>query len=274
MSPAPRYSPPEAPERSSRVWRFIETPPAPGAYNMALDEALMDSVRGGGAPVLRIYGWDPSCVSLGRNQPARGRYDAAALRKAGIDVVRRATGGRAVLHDAELTYAVVAPAREFASARRAYREINAVLVRSLERLGAPASLHAGAPGERAPVPSTAPCFSEPVGGEVVAGGRKLMGSAQVCLGSVILQHGSLPLRRSRALPDLPPGLAADLDGHPAFLAEVLGALPDWRSLVESILMDWRAEIGAWERWEMDAALSGLVAALEERYRSDEWTWRL
>ena len=85
-------------------WRLIDTAPAPGAWNMAVDEALMERVRGGGAPVLRFYRWEPACLSLGRNQPATGAYDAAAIAARGVDVVRRPTGGRAVLHHRELTY--------------------------------------------------------------------------------------------------------------------------------------------------------------------------
>jgi lipoyl(octanoyl) transferase len=76
----------------------LDTGPAPGAWNMAVDAALMDAVREGTPPVLRFYRWEPACLSLGRNQPARGHYDADALRAEGVDVVRRPTGGRAVLH--------------------------------------------------------------------------------------------------------------------------------------------------------------------------------
>jgi lipoyl(octanoyl) transferase len=92
-------------------WRLLDTPPAPGAWNMAVDEALAESVRAGGAPVLRFYRWSPACLSLGRNQPADG-YDRDRIRRRGVEVVRRPTGGRAVLHHRELTYSVaVARAR-------------------------------------------------------------------------------------------------------------------------------------------------------------------
>ena len=84
------------------AWRLLDTPPAPGAWNMAVDEALADSVREGGAPVLRVYRWAPPCLSLGRNQPTDG-YDRDEIRRRGLEVVRRPTGGRAVLHHRELT---------------------------------------------------------------------------------------------------------------------------------------------------------------------------
>src|SRR3954451_18997918 len=101
-------------------WRMIDTPPAPGAWNMAVDEALAASVADGGVPVLRFYRWEPACLSLGRNQPARGRYDLAALAAAGVDVVRRPTGGRAVLHRRELTYSAAAPVALLGPPRHAY----------------------------------------------------------------------------------------------------------------------------------------------------------
>ena len=94
------HSHPAAAERDR--WRLLDTPPAPGAWNMAVDEALADSVRAGGPPVLRVYRWSPPCLSLGRNQPSDG-YDRDEIRRRGIDVVRRLTGGRAVLHHRELT---------------------------------------------------------------------------------------------------------------------------------------------------------------------------
>ncbi|HEX8359088.1 MAG TPA: lipoate--protein ligase family protein, partial [Longimicrobium sp.] len=173
-------------------WRLIDTPPAAGAWNMALDEALAESVAEGGAPVLRFYRWSPPCLSLGRNQPAAGMYDLEAIRERGWDVVRRPTGGRAVLHHRELTYCVALPDTLLGSPREAYTAINRAIVAGLRRLGVDAAVQ-GDTGRRAPVPSLAPCFAEPVQGEVVAGGRKLVGSAQRRMGSVLLQHGSLPL---------------------------------------------------------------------------------
>jgi lipoate-protein ligase A len=174
----------------------MDTPPAPGAWNMALDEALAASVRAGAPPVLRLYRWAPACLSLGRHQPARGRYDQAALRERGLDVVRRPTGGRAVLHDRELTYSVAVPDGVLGTPREAYAAVNRALVAGLRLLGVPARLQPTT-GRRAPVPSLAPCFQEPVEGEVVAAGRKLVGSAQRRDRGVILQHGSLLLENDQ-----------------------------------------------------------------------------
>src|SRR5512142_3215722 len=124
----------------ARPWRLVEpgAAPRPGAENMAIDRAVAASVEAGGRPALRFYYWDPPCLSLGRNQPARGVYDAAAAAARGIDIVRRPTGGRAVLHDRELTYGVAVRVGELGSPRETYAAVNRALVAGLRRLGVPA----------------------------------------------------------------------------------------------------------------------------------------
>jgi lipoate-protein ligase A len=255
-------------------WRVIDTPPAPGAWNMAVDEALAASVADGGAPVLRFYRWEPACLSLGRNQPARGRYDLEALAAAGIDVVRRPTGGRAVLHRRELTYSVAAPEGLLGGLREAYMAINRALVAGLRQLGVDARLQPA--GGRAPVPSLAPCFAEPVEGEVVAGGRKLLGSAQRRLGSVVLQHGSLPLHddQSRvAAFVVSPDPAAD--APPATLAALLGREPAWEELTAALAAGWAEAFGARTCTSvLTETERARAAGAAERYASPAWTWHL
>lgn len=160
---------------------------------MAVDEALARCRRPGEA-TLRIYRWIRPTLSLGRNQPARGRYDPHALRSLGVDAVRRPTGGREVLHDRELTYAVVVPVAGPGSLRAVYRQVNEALVEALAALGVRGGL--AEPAARTPHLDAGACFGGPARGEVVADGRKLAGSAQVRLGSTLLQHGSLLLDRS------------------------------------------------------------------------------
>jgi lipoate-protein ligase A len=93
-------------------WRLLVTPPARGAWNMAVDEAILEAVgRGASLPTLRLYAWEPACLSLGYAQPI-GDVDQPRLRARGWDLVRRPTGGRAVLHTDELTYSVIAPPGE------------------------------------------------------------------------------------------------------------------------------------------------------------------
>lgn len=168
-----------------------------GMENMAVDQALLEEADRSGDAFLRLYRWSPPCLSFGRNEPALQRYDRAAIERRGIDVVRRPTGGRAVWHDAEVTYAVAAPIDRFGSLRQSYRAIHERLATALRSLGVDATL---APDSRHPKPlHSGPCFAEPIGGEVVVNGRKLIGSAQVRSGRAFLQHGSILLDGSQDL---------------------------------------------------------------------------
>src|SRR5438105_3962404 len=109
------------------MWRLLQTVPATGAFNMALDEALMAYARETGTWVLRVYSWSSPTLSLGRNQRARGGYDPTRLAQQHIDVVRRPTGGRAILHDREITYSVAAPVADAGDLRESYARINRLL---------------------------------------------------------------------------------------------------------------------------------------------------
>jgi lipoyl(octanoyl) transferase len=161
---------------------------------MALDDALLQNAAHSGRPTLRLYRWSPPCLSFGRNEPALARYDRAAIDRLGLDVVRRPTGGRAVWHDAELTYAVAAPIAAFGTLTESYRAIHARLAAALRTLGAAAEL---APRGRAAGVGDGPCFATPVGGEVLVNGMKVVGSAQVRHGPAFLQHGSILLDGSQ-----------------------------------------------------------------------------
>ncbi len=158
---------------------------------MAIDTALLDRARRGGAPVLRLYRWQPHCLSLGRHEPALRRYDPARIEALGLDVVRRPTGGRAVWHANELTYSVSGPVALLGSLREAYTTIHEFLAVALQRLGVPATL-APRPFVSATLDRGA-CFSTPAGGEIVVRGSKLVGSAQVRRDAGLLQHGSILL---------------------------------------------------------------------------------
>jgi len=167
---------------------------------MAVDEAILRAVAAGLVPpTLRLYAWEPPCLSLGRGQPLAD-VDLKAVQATGFDLVRRPTGGKAILHVDELTYSVVAPQAEPRVAGgvvESYRRLSAGLVRGLERLGI-AGIAAdrrtalprfeGGEGDESPV-----CFEVPSDYEITAGGRKLVGSAQMRAQSVVLQHGALPL---------------------------------------------------------------------------------
>ena len=257
------------------TWRLLDTPPAPGAWNMAVDEALLASVRKGAPPVLRFYRWEPACLSLGRNQPARDRYDLDGIRARGLEVVRRPTGGRAVLHDRELTYSVAVREGVLGSPRAAYAQINRALAAGLGRIGVPAELQ-GRTGHRSPAPSLAPCFREPAEGEITAAGRKLVGSAQFREGKTMLQHGSLLLEGDQALVRelLRDPSAQELGDPPVSLAMLLGVVPAWEPLVAALRAGWEEVLGVvLEPAELAPGELQCVDRLVPRYRSTAWTWR-
>lgn len=180
-------------------WRLIRSGALTGAMNMALDEALLQSVAAGSSPpILRLYRWWPATLSLGYAQSAAAGIDVGACRQAGVDIVRRPTGGRAVLHDREVTYAVIAPiGPPFGnSVAESYRVIAGILKVTLERFGLPVALVPGrARGER----GQAVCFTAPAQYELLIEGCKVAGCAQKRRGAAFLQHGSIPLDLDLAL---------------------------------------------------------------------------
>jgi lipoate-protein ligase A len=178
------------------TWRLlIETTPRTGAWNMAIDEAIMEAVAVGSAPpTLRLYQWQPPCVSLGKRQPLSG-IDIARCREDGVDIVRRSTGGLAILHTDELTYSIVTSPddpRAAGAVLDSYRKLSQGLVAGLRLLDVPAEMQP-VNLDGASHYASAACFEAPSAYEITAGGRKLMGSAQTRPHGKLLQHGSLPL---------------------------------------------------------------------------------
>jgi lipoyl(octanoyl) transferase len=252
------------------TWQlWVDLTGRPGWQNMAVDQALLDRAQRG-ERWLRLYRWSPHCLSFGRHEPALQRYDRTRIRDLGLDVVRRPTGGRAVWHAEELTYALAVPSAVLGGLRQAYEEIHRMLVAALGLLGIHAQL-AGA--RRASGIDAGACFSSPAGGEIMVGGRKAVGSAQLREGGALLQHGSIllagrqalvhELTVGRAAPDLagpiqgPNGDSAD----PARVADAVAtaASEHWG--------------GQWSRTPMSEALVGEAVRHEVRFRSTDWTWR-
>ena len=183
-------------EETTRWELLVDPGGRPGAENMAIDAGLLARADRTGSAFLRLYRFQPPCLSLGRNEPAAARYDRAAIARRGLDVVRRPTGGRAVWHEHEVTYAVAAPIATFGGLRGAYHAIHARLAAALHTLGVAATLAPDRLTARPP-DRRGSCFAAPVGGEVLVGRRKLVGSAQVCEGRAFLQHGSILLAGSQ-----------------------------------------------------------------------------
>ena len=180
----------------SATWRVIYSPPAPGPWNMALDEALLEASLGGDSlPTLRLYAWEPACLSLGYAQSITDA-DLAALNAYGWDLVRRPTGGRAILHTDELTYSVCGPQDEprlSGSVLESYQTLAQALLNALQRLHIPALAHARNSPAAGSDPKGPVCFEVPSNYEITVGGKKLVGSAQSRRKGGVLQHGSLPL---------------------------------------------------------------------------------
>jgi len=184
----------------ARTWRLICDGAHPGAMNMAIDEALLYShANGESPPVLRLYGWDPPALTIGYFQSHEREVDEDGCRSLGFDWVRRPTGGRAVLHQHELTYAAVIGEHLLGgSVLETYRALSLALVRGLRTLGIEADLAPGRPPTRRDRElSSAACFDSATPHELTVGGRKVIGSAQVRQRGVLLQHGSVPLELDR-----------------------------------------------------------------------------
>ncbi|HEY0996241.1 MAG TPA: hypothetical protein VGD77_09650 [Gemmatimonadaceae bacterium] len=205
------------------AWRFLFTAPREGAANMALDRALMDRAREKGEWILRVYGWRPPTLSLGRNQRAAGAWDLEAIAARGIGIVRRPTGGRAILHDREATYSVTAPAGDAGALAESCARINRILAQGLRALGA--EVHVAPAAGRQPIPGLTPCFERPAPGELVAGGRKLVGSAQWRDAGALLQHGSIMIEGTQSLVATLLRDPLPLPPPPATLGELLGRVP-------------------------------------------------
>jgi len=178
-----------------KKWRVIEDPPSKGAWNMAVDEAILESVYSGESPpTLRLYAWEPACLSLGHAQPF-SEVNTKTISANGWDVVRRPTGGRAILHVDELTYAVIAPESEprvKGGVLESYLRLSEALLESLRILGLSPQAEEINPGEKKSKPNPV-CFEVPSNYEITINGKKLIGSAQARRKEGILQHGALPL---------------------------------------------------------------------------------
>lgn len=304
MSSSPEGGP-NAAMHEDLSWRVLVDGTLSGAANMARDHAVAAALRPGTGTV-RFYRWSPATLSLGRNEPLTVGYRNLLRRHPWIGVVRRPTGGRAVIHDRELTYSVALPARAFGGPRRAYRKINEGMVEGLRGLGVDACLAAGT----ALPPDAGPCFLEAAEGEVVVGGRKLVGSAQVRIADAVLQHGSVLLVADQGPllegvgqnGGVPAGISADREGpgrgRPSgwnrgrvggngksgndlavssgsvTLSQVLGEAPSWEVLVNAFSRGFAHALGgSWRPGRLTSGERTLAAELEHRYGSAAWTQR-
>jgi len=236
---------------------------------MAIDSVLLDRAEHRREGWLRLYSWAPHCLSFGRHEPAARRYDAARIAALGLDVVRRPTGGRAVWHAGELTYAVAAPIAWLGSLREAYVAIHEMLRRALATLGADATL---AQTTRTPGVGAGACFAQPAGGEVMVGGRKVIGSAQLRQEEALLQHGSILLENDQSVVgtvsvgSAPPDLAAPLS---TLLGRSIERGDVATAVAGAATSSWT---GDWDTITEPSDVLDAATLHTDRFRSRAWTW--
>lgn len=264
---------------------MLRTPPADGAWNMAVDLALLDVARAENIGVLRVYGWRRPTVSFGRNEAVAGLLTPAALQQSDFDFVRRPTGGRALLHHREVTYSVTMPLAQDIRWGAAYAATNALLLEAMIRLGIPASLGR-------PASATAPaanredassdlrmsevCFSGIAEGEVAIESRKLVASSVWRDRNAYLQHGSILVFDDQL------SLMTALGGAIS-TPKPAAVLSDWvpdadtvegaTALVEHALQTSVERCGSARRWSIPDDIVPAIEAKRHQLVSSDWLWR-
>lgn len=252
-------------------FRFLVDEPADGPHNMAVDETIYRSALApAGLATVRLYGFRPPTVSYGYRQELSDVIDERACRELGIEWVQRPTGGRALLHQHELTYAVAAPVEGPLSAlsvRGVYDFVNRAIRNGLTRIGVPLDRDEPSLRTRGEKPPLAlPCLAVPERHEITAGGRKLVASAQRRTTRGFLQHGSILFRVDEALWGriAAPGGRSRLEA--VGIADLISDLPAPSAL--SSALRWAFEQafqGEAEPGELDEKERSLVSSLRTGY---------
>jgi lipoyl(octanoyl) transferase len=269
------------------TWRVIEHPPAKGAWNMAVDEAILESVYSGDSlPTLRLYAWDPACLSLGHAQPF-SEVNTETIEKRGWDIVRRPTGGRAILHVDELTYSVIAPntdPRVAGGVLESYLRLSQAMLEALKIMGLAPEANEKKPGKGFKKPNPV-CFEVPSNYEITVNGKKLIGSAQARRKEGILQHGALPLygdlTRIITVLNFKDRAASQrardrLLAHATTVEWELGSVPEWRQAASAFKQAFSTALNL----ELmpgrlsDKELKRAEVLVKEKYANPAWTERL
>ncbi|MBE0682865.1 MAG: lipoate--protein ligase family protein [Anaerolineales bacterium] len=277
------------------TWRLLYTPPSTGAWNMAVDESILEHIhRGESQPTLRLYSWNPPCLSLGHAQSFKD-VDIDRLKSHGWEVVRRVTGGRAILHTDELTYSVTGSAEEPVLAGgvlESYNRLSKALLHAVRTLSLPVEVKefSDAPASQNLNPV---CFEVPSTYEITVDGKKLIGSAQARKKEGVLQHGSLPLtgdltricdalifENESARQTAKERLLARATTVSTVLntgvKSALGVGIDWETAAQAFVRGFEAELGIqFKRGEMSASeVQRTEELVKEKYAHPAWTERV
>lgn len=270
-----------------KTWRLLKTAPASGAWNMAVDEAILEHIyRGESQATLRLYGWKPACLSLGHAQSFKD-VDTERLQAMGWEVVRRPTGGRAILHTDELTYSVAGSAEEAILAGgvlESYNRLAEALLYAVHELGLAVEMKAHDDNPPITGGNNPVCFEVPSTYEITVNGKKLIGSAQARKKEGVLQHGSLPLRgdlsricqvlvfedeRAREI------AAQRLLSRATTVETMLGSEKSWETAAAAMVRGFESRLGiVFEAGELSRSEQERAEVLvQEKYANKTWTER-
>jgi lipoate-protein ligase A len=267
-------------------WRLLYTSPSNGAWNMAVDESILEHIyRGDSLPTLRFYAWDPPCLSLGHAQPFAD-VDMERVKAHGWEVVRRLTGGRAILHTDELTYSVTGSAKDpilSGSILESYNRLAQALLFAVRELGLSVEMK-----ELIDHPATQNlnpvCFEVSSTYEITVEGKKLIGSAQARKKEGVLQHGSLPLtgdltRICEALvfkdESARENAAQRLLARATTVESFINMKTDWERAAQAFVKGFEAQLEIhFQRGELSRSESERAEELvKEKYANPIWTER-
>ena len=257
---------------------------------MAVDETLTQSVAQGAPPVFRVYAWSPPAVSFGYAQHIGREIDPQKCSDQNIHIVRRTTGGRAVLHWNELTYSVICHKDDptvGGNIQDAYRKISLALMAGVKHLGANVSFESRRQEQPSPRGKelTAPCFTSTAQHEVTLNNRKLIGSAQQRIGEVILQHGSLLLgpEHKHIVELFPNGkeklrqrFTQELDNHTISLSEDLNHPVNFETTADALKKGWTESFPQTSLIDIDLTPEQQIETnrlITEKYATDAWNFK-
>ncbi len=256
-------------------WYLIfDREPQPGSWNMAVDEFLFRQARDTGQTFLRFYTWLKPTASLGCGQEVSRVLNLKECQKRGVEVVRRMTGGKVVLHHREVTYSVASARSDIftSTLEGSYRLISEALVLGLQLMGLPAELAASTPAGYAR--SNLPCFAYPARNEVEVRGKKAIGSAQKRSGEAFIQHGSIPLvKEVELLAAISFGLVEGQEAAMTSLSDELGRQVGYLEAVEYLIEGFRQKFKiTTENYLFSPEEVDIIRKIErQKYASWNWT---